>query len=162
MPLSAYLHTVDLCVLFYCRASGELKLLLNKRDAEPFHGAAPRHVEPDAEMSQRVKETIAPHRAFLDQVVGKVQSPLDRATSLEASMDNVLLDAIAAAGYTAGEYLPRIAQGAALVAHNLGQGRVIGMTDNPVFRGYFKGSSRLLVNAMYLSHGFSASSQTED
>ncbi len=31
MPLSAYLHTVDLCVLFYCRASGELKLLLNKR-----------------------------------------------------------------------------------------------------------------------------------
>ena len=38
MPLSAYLHTVDLCVLFYCRASGELKLLLNQRDAEPFAG----------------------------------------------------------------------------------------------------------------------------
>jgi ADP-ribose pyrophosphatase YjhB (NUDIX family) len=38
MPLSAYLHTVDLCVLFYCRASGELKLLLNKREAEPFAG----------------------------------------------------------------------------------------------------------------------------
>ncbi|MBD8195147.1 NUDIX hydrolase [Pseudomonas fluorescens] len=38
MPLSAYLHTVDLCVLFYCRAAGELKLLLNKRDAEPFAG----------------------------------------------------------------------------------------------------------------------------
>lgn len=66
------------------------------------------------------------------------------------------------AGFTAGEYLPRIAQGAALVAHNLGQGRVIGMTDNPVFRGYFKGSSRLLVNAMYLSHGFSANTQAEE
>lgn len=38
MPLSAYLHTVDLCVLFYCRVSGELKLLLNKRGAEPFAG----------------------------------------------------------------------------------------------------------------------------
>ncbi|WP_419794969.1 NUDIX hydrolase [Pseudomonas palleroniana] len=38
MPLSPYLHTVDLCALFYCRASGELKLLLNKRDAEPFAG----------------------------------------------------------------------------------------------------------------------------
>lgn len=38
MPLSAYLHTVDLCVLFYCRAAGELKLLLNKREAEPFAG----------------------------------------------------------------------------------------------------------------------------
>jgi ADP-ribose pyrophosphatase YjhB (NUDIX family) len=38
MPLSPYLHTVDLCVLFYCRAAGELKLLLNKREAEPFAG----------------------------------------------------------------------------------------------------------------------------
>lgn len=66
------------------------------------------------------------------------------------------------AGFTAAEYLPRIAQGAALVAHNLGQGRVIGMTDNPVFRGYFKGSSRLLVNAIYLSHGFSAGAQAEE
>ncbi|KAB0514739.1 MULTISPECIES: NUDIX hydrolase [Pseudomonas] len=38
MPRSAYLHTVDLCVLSYCRISGELKLLLNQRDAEPFAG----------------------------------------------------------------------------------------------------------------------------
>ena len=38
MPLSPYLHTVDLCVLCYSRACGELKLLLNKRDAEPFAG----------------------------------------------------------------------------------------------------------------------------
>lgn len=38
MSLSAYLHTVDLCVLFYCRAAGELKLLLNQREAEPFAG----------------------------------------------------------------------------------------------------------------------------
>ncbi|WP_423188086.1 M14 family zinc carboxypeptidase [Alishewanella sp. d11] len=66
------------------------------------------------------------------------------------------------AGYTAAEYLPRIAQGAALVAHNLGRGRVIGMTDNPVFRGYFMGSSRLLVNAIYLGHSFSASTQAEE
>lgn len=43
MPLSPYLHTVDLCVLCYCRAAGELQLLLNKRDAEPFarHWALP-------------------------------------------------------------------------------------------------------------------------
>mgnify|MGYP006174123543 FL=1 len=53
-----------------------------------------------AEMAQRVAETVAPHRDFLDQVVGRAHSPLDRATSLEASMDNVLLDAIAAAAGT--------------------------------------------------------------
>lgn len=66
------------------------------------------------------------------------------------------------AGYTAAEYIPRIAQGSVLVAHNLGRGRVIGMTDNPVFRGYFQGSSRLLVNAMYLGHSFNAPAQAEE
>ena len=58
------------------------------------------------------------------------------------------------AGYTAVEYVPRISQSAALLAHNLGKGRVIAMTDNPVFRGYFYGSSRLLVNALYLGASF--------
>ena len=62
------------------------------------------------------------------------------------------------AGYTAAEYIPRISQSAVLLAHNLGQGRVIAMTDNPVFRGYFYGSSRLLVNALYLGRSFSANS----
>lgn len=57
-------------------------------------------IEPDAEMARRVEEAVAPHRAFLGQVVGRVHSPLDRATSLEATMDNVLLDAIAAAAGT--------------------------------------------------------------
>lgn len=66
------------------------------------------------------------------------------------------------AGYTAAEYIPRIAQGAALVAHNLGRGRVIGMTDNPVFRGYFQGSSRLLINAIYLGQNFNAAPQAEE
>ena len=66
------------------------------------------------------------------------------------------------AGYTTAEYVDRIAEGAALVAHNLGQGRVIGMSDNPVFRGYFVGSSRLLVNAIYLGKMFSADSTDDD
>ena len=57
-------------------------------------------IVPDAEMATRVEDAVAPHRAFLEQSVGQVQGPLDRATSLEASMDNVLLDAIAAAAGT--------------------------------------------------------------
>ncbi|MDO8863128.1 bifunctional metallophosphatase/5'-nucleotidase [Haliea sp. E1-2-M8] len=57
-------------------------------------------IEPDADMASRVEEVVAPHRAFLGQVVGRLHSPLDRATSLEATMDNVLLDAIAAAAGT--------------------------------------------------------------
>lgn len=34
----AYLHTVDMCVLFYCRESQEIKVLLNKRERDPFSG----------------------------------------------------------------------------------------------------------------------------
>lgn len=54
----------------------------------------------DPDMAQRVRDTLAPHRDLLDTVVGQVRSPLDRATSLEASMDNVLLDAIASVADT--------------------------------------------------------------
>lgn len=35
---SAYLHTIDLCVLRYCRATQALEILLNRREAEPFAG----------------------------------------------------------------------------------------------------------------------------
>lgn len=58
------------------------------------------------------------------------------------------------AGFTSPEYVEQIRQAAALLAHNQGKGRVIAMTDNPVFRGYFVGSGRLLVNAMYLAKAF--------
>lgn len=35
---SAYLHTIDLCVLRYCRETQALEILLNRREAEPFAG----------------------------------------------------------------------------------------------------------------------------
>ncbi len=57
-------------------------------------------IAPDPDMARRVQEAVSPHRAFLDQVVGQTRSPLDRATSLEATMDNVLLDAMASAAGT--------------------------------------------------------------
>ena len=37
-PKSAYLHTIDLCVLRYCRDTQALQILLNQRDSEPFAG----------------------------------------------------------------------------------------------------------------------------
>lgn len=58
------------------------------------------------------------------------------------------------AGFAATELATQLSQSASLVAHNLGDGRVIAMTDNPVFRGYFQGSSRLLINGLYLGKAF--------
>lgn len=57
-------------------------------------------ITPDPEMAAMVHDAVAPHREFLDEVIGWVHAPLDRATSLEASMDNVLLDAMAHAAGT--------------------------------------------------------------
>jgi S-sulfosulfanyl-L-cysteine sulfohydrolase len=52
-------------------------------------------IEPDAEMEQAVEKSVAPHRATLDEVVGHTETPLDRNTFLEATMDNLLLQAVA-------------------------------------------------------------------
>jgi S-sulfosulfanyl-L-cysteine sulfohydrolase len=49
----------------------------------------------DAHMQSLVDEAMAPHRELLGEIVGRTPYALHRATSLEASMDNVLLDAIA-------------------------------------------------------------------
>jgi len=37
-PARGYLHTIDLCVLRFCRETHALEILLNRREAEPFAG----------------------------------------------------------------------------------------------------------------------------
>ncbi|WJG09330.1 M14 metallopeptidase family protein [Aliiglaciecola sp. LCG003] len=55
------------------------------------------------------------------------------------------------AGYTSDELQDLIADSAAIVAHNMGQGKIIGFANNPNFRGYWYGTSRLLSNAIYMA-----------
>ncbi|HEY8706795.1 MAG TPA: bifunctional metallophosphatase/5'-nucleotidase [Burkholderiaceae bacterium] len=88
----------------------------------------------DPEMALRVRDTLAPHRAFLDQVVGRAASPLDRATSLEASMDNVLLDAISAVADTGLAFSNGWRYGAPILPGNVTMEQLwnIVPTDSPV------------------------------
>ncbi|MBQ4850472.1 M14 metallopeptidase family protein [Pseudoalteromonas sp. MMG012] len=58
-------------------------------------------------------------------------------------------------GYAAAENVSKISEGAAVIAHRYGKGSVIASTDNPVFRGYWYGSSRLLTNAIFFGHTLS-------
>jgi S-sulfosulfanyl-L-cysteine sulfohydrolase len=51
----------------------------------------------DAAMAAKVEHVLAPHRAMLGRVVGESAGLLDRYAMYQASMDDVLLDAIAAA-----------------------------------------------------------------
>ncbi len=57
-------------------------------------------IESDAEMQKMVDEIYAPHREMLAEKVGETETDLNRYTTLEATMDNFLLDAIADAAGT--------------------------------------------------------------
>lgn len=55
------------------------------------------------------------------------------------------------AGYTSDELEELVADSAAVVAHRLGEGKIIAFADNPSFRGYWLGTRRMLTNAIYMS-----------
>lgn len=57
-------------------------------------------IDPDAEMQAMVETVLAPHRLFLDKVVGSTGTLLHRNTMLGAPMDQFLLCAIAEAADT--------------------------------------------------------------
>ncbi|GAB0111092.1 M14 family zinc carboxypeptidase [Pseudoalteromonas distincta] len=63
------------------------------------------------------------------------------------------------AGFTDAVNVDQVAGGAGLIAHSYGRGTVIGMTDDPVFRGYWYGTSRLLSNALFFGHTFRANGE---
>ncbi len=57
-------------------------------------------IEPDAEMQRLVDDIYEGHRESLAEVVGNTETDLNRYTTLESTMDNLLLDAIAASAGT--------------------------------------------------------------
>ncbi|MFQ3265435.1 MAG: hypothetical protein ACI9U5_001309, partial [Colwellia sp.] len=59
-------------------------------------------------------------------------------------------------GYTDKNLVNRLAHNAAIIAHNVGKGRVIATTEVLAFRGYWHGSAKLLANSLFFSKIFSA------
>ncbi|WP_462157038.1 M14 metallopeptidase family protein [Pseudoalteromonas sp. GB56] len=53
------------------------------------------------------------------------------------------------AGFTDENNVAQIANGGAILAHSYGRGTVIAMSDNPVFRGFWYGTSRIFSNALF-------------
>ncbi|MDH3208745.1 MAG: zinc carboxypeptidase, partial [Gemmatimonadota bacterium] len=52
-------------------------------------------------------------------------------------------------GYVSDENAARLAGSPSVVADQLGQGSVVLLIDNPNFRGYWRGTNRLLLNALF-------------
>lgn len=59
-------------------------------------------------------------------------------------------------GYVSEQNLRTLANTAAIVVGRQGSGRVIAMTDNPNFRAYWFGTTRLFMNAVFFGHTVNA------
>jgi hypothetical protein len=65
-------------------------------------------------------------------------------------------DAPLASGYVSQENIDKMAGTAAIVVSAHGSGRVIAMTDNPNFRAFWFGTTRLFMNAVFFGHTISS------
>ncbi|MDN3652296.1 M14 family zinc carboxypeptidase [Thalassotalea ponticola] len=57
-------------------------------------------------------------------------------------------------GYVAQPLLNQLSDNAAIVAHTLGQGRVIASDSNLVFRGHWPATAKIIANALFFAHAF--------
>ena len=55
-----------------------------------------------------------------------------------------------ASGYLHKSNAERLKSSAAVLVHNSGSGQVISIVDNPLFRGYWWGGSKLFANAIFM------------
>lgn len=78
------------------------------------------------------------HTMFLDPSTNPYSTPL-----IYKSVEPL------ASGYASGENLSLITGSAAVMVKSEGAGRVIVIADNPVFRGYWRGTQRLLENGIF-------------
>lgn len=60
------------------------------------------------------------------------------------------------AGYISDENIQHIAGETSIFIQRLGRGRLIAFSDNPLFRGFWLGTSRVFINALYYSKRISA------
>lgn len=57
-------------------------------------------------------------------------------------------------GYLHAENAAKMPGAAAVFSTRMGRGKIIGLVDNPVFRGYFWGTNKLLANALFFGHSY--------
>ena len=74
------------------------------------------------------------------------------ATPLSYSKEPVL------SGYSSKENVEKAKNAAGIICYRYGNGRIIGMVDNPNFRGYWLGGSKMFANAIFFSKLISSGS----
>jgi len=57
-------------------------------------------------------------------------------------------------GYLHADNEAKMAGAASVFSQDKGRGKIIGLVDNPTFRGYFWGNSKLLANAIFFGHSY--------
>lgn len=64
-------------------------------------------------------------------------------------------------GYAAPEMIDKVSGNAAIVAQDLGLGRIVASTNNLVFRGYWLGTSKIVANALFFSSSYQSGVKTD-
>jgi len=85
-------------------------------------------------------------RVFRDSTLFMERAENPYATPLQYT------DSPLASGYVSQQNIDRMAGTAAIVVTAHGSGRVIAMTDNPNFRAFWFGTTRLFMNAVFFGH----------
>ncbi len=88
----------------------------------------------------------------------QAQLPMFKTTNMIVETDNspfttpaTYVESPLMAGYSASQLTEMVGQTAAVVADDLGRGVVIGFVDDIHFRGYWRGTDKLMSNAIYQS-----------
>ncbi|MEX0738889.1 MAG: M14 family zinc carboxypeptidase [Pseudohongiella sp.] len=89
-------------------------------------------------------------RVFRDSTLFMERAENPYATPLQYTSEPL------ASGYVSQENIDRMAGTAAIVVSAHGSGRVIAMTDNPNFRAFWFGTTRLFMNAVFFGHTISS------
>jgi hypothetical protein len=103
-----------------------------------------------AAIGYKLGDAFTPYAALeryyqgLAQVSGRVK--------LEAYGKLVEKDNLKLSGFLTAENEKKIAQSAYLLRERQGRGFVVLFADNPVFRGFWDGTTRLLLNAVYFGN----------
>ena len=67
-----------------------------------------------------------------------------------------------ASGYMSEANRKHIANGTSLLVQRLGKGRLVAFSDDPVFRGYWLGTAKVFINALYFAKAIEAPEKTKE
>ncbi|MDH5433807.1 MAG: hypothetical protein OEY19_07665, partial [Gammaproteobacteria bacterium] len=65
------------------------------------------------------------------------------------------------AGYISEDNVQHLKNGSSIIVQGIGRGKIIAFSDNPVFRGFWLGTTKVFVNALFYGDAISSPQKTQ-